>query len=253
MPAASSATRSGCASTVAPAPRYAVATARSRRPRRRHGALTQTAPFTAARRACADKAVLTHAAAPRAMLRCHGDRDPEGIGARPPARKITPSGRSALGSTPATGGSATASASPAPRARSLDLAATKPFKPLRRRARQTQAEQRMMRANCSRSCIATRAIRGPRSCAVIAERPAAIGSDLEDLAPPSSARPGSTAPRSTPSGTRRPRRRPHLPFRQQRRAFEPARPPLAPRRAHAAARRPTSRSPSRPMAVALCA
>lgn len=108
-----------------------------------HAALTQTALFAAAVLACGARAVLSHyaAAAHLGLMRWGGDRDPEVIVAGAGGRRIDgiKAHRSKLDGRDVWTRENIAVTSPARTI--LDIAATKPQKPLRRMVRQAQAEQ----------------------------------------------------------------------------------------------------------------
>jgi hypothetical protein len=150
-----------------------------------HDALTRTACLTAAVLACGDGSVLSHhsAAGHLGLLPWRGDRRPEVIVPRSGGRKIEGIHvhRSQLDPRDVWTRSSIRVTSPARTI--LDVAATKPFKPLRRMIRQALAEQKVnvrQLLDILRRYPRHRGASGLR--AVIADGPAPTRSDLEDLA-----------------------------------------------------------------------
>jgi predicted transcriptional regulator of viral defense system len=150
-----------------------------------HDALTRTAYFTAAVLACGAHAALSHysAAAHLGLLAWRGDRRPEVIVPGSGGRKIDGinSHRSRLDPRDVWTREGVRVTTPARTI--LDIAATKPFKPLRRMVRQALAEQKVNLRQLLE--ILHRHPRHPGAAklrAVIADGPAPTRSDLEDLA-----------------------------------------------------------------------
>lgn len=149
-----------------------------------HQALTQTGYFTAAVLACGDGAVLSdHAAAAYHRLLVWDDRDVEVIvpgsagrkiaGIRPHRRQLDPRDTWTRDNIRVT----------SPARTILDIAATRPFKPLRRMVRQAQAERRVNVRQLLDVLHRHPRHRGAATLrSVIADGPTPTRSELEDLA-----------------------------------------------------------------------